>query len=125
MNSREKGKRVERQFRDLLREHGFNAYRGQQFCGIAGNGDIICKALPIHWEVKGVEKLNVYKAWEQAERDAAGESDVTASIPVVSHKKNGTDFFVTLKAGTFLEILRRSDLVEGNYIGNTSGNTEP
>ena len=109
MNANAKGKRVERQFRDLLREHGFNAHRGQQFCGISGNGDIICKALPIHWEVKGVQNLNVYKAYEQAERDA-----VNPSIPVVSHKKNGTEFYSTLKAKHLLYILQHSDLVKGN-----------
>lgn len=117
INSRAKGSRVERQFRDLLREHGFNAHRGQQFCGLNGNSDVVCKALPIHWEVKGVQSLNVHKAWEQANRDSTGETDIGRSIPVVAHKKNGTDFFVTLKADSFLEILRRSDLVEGTNGG--------
>lgn len=33
MNSRNKGKRGEREFAALLREHGFDARRGQQFAG--------------------------------------------------------------------------------------------
>lgn len=33
MNSRQKGKVGEREFASLLREHGFDARRGQQFSG--------------------------------------------------------------------------------------------
>jgi hypothetical protein len=61
MNSRQKGKRVERLWRDQLREAGFlKAFRGQQYCGSAGNADVVCPELPtIHFEVKGVQNLNV------------------------------------------------------------------
>ena len=116
MNSRVKGCRGEREFRDVLREHGYtHARRGQQFCGINGDGDIVCSDLPgLHFEVKRVEKLNLYDSVNQAKRDAAGESDISARIPVVAHKKNHSEWLAILPMDTFLELLRRTDLVEGN-----------
>lgn len=74
MNSREKGKRGERQWRDVLRAHGYMARRGQQFAGSPDSPDVVCDELKwAHFEVKNVEHLNVYDGMEQAERDAMGE----------------------------------------------------
>ena len=71
MNSREKGKRGERQWRDELRANGYSARRGQQFSGSAESPDVVCESLPwIHFEVKHTERLNIYEAMEQAVRDA-------------------------------------------------------
>jgi hypothetical protein len=41
VNSRTKGKRGEREFASLLREHGFDARRGQQFCGGEDNREFL------------------------------------------------------------------------------------
>ena len=79
MNSRNKGKRGERQWRDELRSHGYQARRGQQFSGSPDSPDVVCDGLPwIHFEVKAVERLNIEQAMEQARRDArrAGKSEV-------------------------------------------------
>src|SRR5512137_3064629 len=79
MNSREKGKRGERQWRDELRAHGYAARRGQQFAGSPESPDVICDDLDwAHFEVKLVERLNVYDAMEQARHDArrVGKSEV-------------------------------------------------
>jgi Holliday junction resolvase len=46
MNSREKGKRGERQWRDELRAQGFAARRGQQFSGSPDSPDVVCDDLP-------------------------------------------------------------------------------
>ena len=60
VNSRRKGARGERQWRDELRANGYCARRGQQFCGSAESPDVICDSLPwIHFEVKAVERLNI------------------------------------------------------------------
>ena len=76
MNSREKGKRGERQWRDELRANGYEARRGQQFCGSAESPDVVCDALAwIHFEVKAVERLNIEEAMEQARRDASAKSE--------------------------------------------------
>ena len=110
--SRDKGKRGERQWRDMLREFGFlKAYRSQQFRGKApdgSSGDVQCPELPsIHWEVKNVERLNLWAAMAQVLADRP-----EGKIPVVAHTKNNHGFLVTLPAEDFLNILRRSDLVQ-------------
>ena len=70
MNSREKGKRGERQWRDELRPNGYAAWRGQQFSGSAESPDVVCPALRwIHFEVKAVERLNIEEAMRQARAD--------------------------------------------------------
>jgi hypothetical protein len=73
MNSRDKGKRGERQWRDELRANGYMARRGQQFSGSPDSPDVVCDQLRwIHFEVKAVERLNIEDAMEQARRDAQG-----------------------------------------------------
>ena len=121
--SRDKGARGERLWRDVLRAAGFDpatTYRGRQFSGMSPDGvspDVVCRELPtLHWEVKNVERLNLRDAYAQAVRDA-GEG----KTPIVAHKKNNANFLVTLSAEDFLEIVRRSDLIEGG--SNASGDT--
>lgn len=38
---RERGKRGERELAKILREYGYDTKRGQQYCGAAGNADVI------------------------------------------------------------------------------------
>ena len=106
MNSRAKGCRGEREWRDQLREVGFEARRGQQYAGGAGSPDVICPSLPsIHWEVKRTQAGNPYSWLVQAAGDAGSK------IPVIAHKRNGRPWICILHAPDFLDILRRSDLV--------------
>lgn len=64
-SQREKGKRGERELAGKLRDHGYDCRRGQQFCGISGDADVI--GLPgIHIECKRVERLNLQEAMEQS-----------------------------------------------------------
>jgi Holliday junction resolvase len=101
MNSREKGKRGERQWRDELRAAGYAARRGQQFSGSPDSPDVVCDALPwAHFEVKAVERLNIEDAMEQARRDCDGK------VPVVAHKRNHRRWLVTMEAETFFKLLR-------------------
>ncbi|MEG2651006.1 MAG: hypothetical protein RSA63_09055, partial [Eubacterium sp.] len=61
VNSRQKGARYERELAAAFRAHGFDARRGQQYCGANGDADVV--GLPgIHVEAKRVEKLNLYDA---------------------------------------------------------------
>jgi Holliday junction resolvase len=114
MNSREKGKRGERQWRDELRANGYDARRGQQFSGSAESPDVVCDELHwIHFEVKAVERLNVQDAMDQARRDAGGK------IPVVAHKRNFRDWLVTMTAEVFFRFLR------GDFTGANEGNGGP
>jgi hypothetical protein len=73
MNSRNKGKVGEREFAALLREHGFDARRGQQFSGSPDSPDVVSDALAwLHVEVKRVQNLKLTDACVQAEGDCGG-----------------------------------------------------
>ena len=101
MNSREKGKRGERQWRDELRANGYAARRGQQFAGSPESPDVVCDGLPwIHFEVKAVERLRIHDAMDQAARDSGQR------VPVVVHKRNFRLWLVTMEAETFFRFLR-------------------
>ena len=101
MNSREKGKRGERQWRDELRSEGYAARRGQQFSGSPDSPDVISSDLPwIHFEVKAVERLNIEDAMDQARSDCAHK------VPVVAHRRSFRPWLVTIRAEDFFKFLR-------------------
>jgi Holliday junction resolvase len=101
MNSKQKGARGERLWRDQLREAGFTARRGQQFAGGTDSPDVICEDLAgLHFEVKFVESLNLGNAVAQAERDAGKKRWA------VAHKRSRTPWLVTVSAETFFALLR-------------------
>jgi Holliday junction resolvase len=106
MNSRDKGKRGEREFRDVLLEAGYcKAHRGQQYHGGTDSPDVNCPELPeIHWEVKRTEKSKPLDWLIQAAADCRGKK------PVVAWKRNNCHWIAILPMSDFLEILRRSDL---------------
>ena len=112
MNSREKGKRGERQWRDELRANGYGARRGQQFAGSAESPDVVCDSLPwFHFEVKAVERLNIEEAMDQARRDCelrigVGTWRVVLKVPILAHKRNFRRWLVTMEASTFFRLLR-------------------
>lgn len=99
MNSREKGKRGERELASKLRQFGFNARRAQQYCGANGDADVV--GLPdVHIECKRVERLNIYDAMDQSKRDANGD------IPVVMHRKNNCEWLVTMTLEDWIDFYR-------------------
>ena len=96
-NSRSKGKRGELELAAILREYGFDARRGQQYCGAAGDADVV--GLPgVHIECKRVERLNIDAAMEQAVRDAR-----PGEMPVVMHRRSRKPWLVTQLLTYFLE----------------------
>lgn len=110
---REKGKRGERLWRDVLRDAGFStAYRTQQFSGKSpcGSADVNCPELPdLHFEVKNVEKLNVWAAYDQAVADAP-----EGKVPVVAITKNNRGFICVVGGEDLMEILSESSLVQSD-----------
>jgi Holliday junction resolvase len=104
INSRSKGQRGERQWRDEIRAAGWRAERGQQRSGSPDSPDVKTD-MPIHFEVKAVESLNVWKAVEQARTDSGGKPWA------VAHTKNRQGWLVTLDAGLFFSLCR--DGIEG------------
>jgi Holliday junction resolvase len=107
VHSLNKGKRAERAFRDILRQEGYTARRGRQYSGNEDAPDVICDELDkvLHFEVKHVEALNIWKAMEQAARDCGSKH------PVVAHKRNNTKWLITMKSDLFFQLLR--DGMEG------------
>jgi len=105
INKREKGKRGERGFRDLLRDHGFAASRGQQFKGAPNSPDVICPELPCHLEVKIGRTHSLDTAFRQAAQQCGD------NMPVVASKRDYADWMVYLRASDFLVIMQHSDLV--------------
>lgn len=91
INSRAKGARAERMFAKLLREYGYEAERGCQHAGGKDSPDVKCNMPGVHWEIKWVEKLNLWDAMAQSKGDA-GEGE----MPLVAHKRNNTEWLVTM-----------------------------
>jgi Holliday junction resolvase len=101
VNSRAKGARAERELANKLKEHGFTARRGQQFCGANGDADVVCAELAsYHIECKMVQNLNVDKAIDQATRDCGDKT------PVVIHRKNNRPWLVTLYLEDWLKLVK-------------------
>jgi Holliday junction resolvase len=128
VNSRAKGARGERLWRDELRANGYEARRGQQFSGSPDSPDVVCEELAwLHFEVKCVERLNIEDAMEQAHKDAVGEgakgnsrgARAPQKIPIVAHKRNHRAWLVTMTAETFFRLLR------GEFNDGARGATRP
>jgi hypothetical protein len=99
INSKQKGARGERLFRDLCREEGYtDAHRTQQYCG--DNGDADVEGLPgIHAEVKFVEKLNLRAAMKQSINDRR-----EGEIPIVAHKTSREPWLITMRAEDWFKL---------------------
>lgn len=92
INSRTKGKRGELELAHALNDLGFSVRRTAQYNGKeTGSLADVVGIEGIHAEVKRVERLNIYDAYEQAKRDARGEG-----IPTVFHRKNRKPWLVTM-----------------------------
>ena len=108
MNSREKGKRGEREWASVCREHGWDVRRTVQYCGNTGDASD-CVGLPgIHQEVKRVERLDIHGAMAQAIRDATKSGDV----PIVAHRKNNCPWLVTMRVDDWFALYNNSDWPE-------------
>ncbi len=102
INSRQKGAAGERELSRKLKEYGYEARRGQQYCGSNGDADVV--GLPgVHIECKRVEKLNIDAALQQAIHDASDQE-----IPAVFHRKNRTDWKVTIRLEDFMKLYKDS-----------------
>jgi hypothetical protein len=117
---RRKGAAAEREWAAYCRDHYLLAHsrRTAQRMGAPDSNDVVS------WpgtfcEVKRVEKLNIEDAVKQAEADCVGGAwvgelngvavslPVRTAIPYVAHRRNRTDWLVTLRAADLLEFCRR------------------
>lgn len=100
INSRAKGARAERALAKTLREHGYECRRGQQYCGANGDADVV--GLPgIYIECKHVQALNIHNAMDKAKQDSQEDA-----LPAVFHKKNNTEWLVTMPLTDWIELYR-------------------
>lgn len=113
INSRAKGAAGERELANYLTDAGWPAHRGQQFAGGTDSPDVVCGDLTritgAHIEVKRVEALDLFKAYEQAVRDAG-----PGRRPMVFHRRNpkkpgqpARPWLVILSLDDFLELAGR------------------
>lgn len=108
VNSRDKGARGERQWRDEIRAAGWNAERGQQRSGSPDSPDVkhdmpYFNGKELHFEVKRTERFQMYAALEQATGDCS-----SLDMPVVAHKKNGKRWVVCMYADDFFDLVREA-----------------
>ena len=99
-NSNARGKRGEREIVNILKDYGLTARRTAQYCGKSGDAaDVAVEELKgVHWEVKYVEKLNIWDAIDQAVRDCGERT------PIVAHRKNGKPWVVTMFLEDYLRL---------------------
>ena len=104
VNSRQKGVRAEREFANLLKQHGFDARRGQQYSGIEGE-DVV--GLPgFHIEVKRRENVSLEDSIKQARAEAKDIDPDKDKIPIVAHRKNRGRWRVTMDAEDWIKLIK-------------------
>ena len=104
VNSRNKGAAYERELAKEFRFYGYEARRGQQYCGANGDADVI--GLPhIHIEAKRVEKLNLTNAMSQSKADAR-----EGEFPVVIHRKSNEKSLVIMELKDWIELYRAYEM---------------
>ena len=104
--SKAKGRRLQNLLRDLLREK-FPQLEDDDIksatMGIGGEDIVLSprarKEIPYSFECKNVERLQFWKAVEQAEDNSNG------SIPVIVVKKNGKTPFVAMPLDNWLDLI--------------------
>ena len=103
MNYKRKGNGGERELAAILRDAGIEASRNDQmFIGGKGNPDVSAEiwGIPLHIEVKRVERLNVPEAVKQAVRDAENNA-----LPVVAHRRNREQWLITMPLANVLDLI--------------------
>lgn len=114
INSNSKGKRGERELVRVLRGYGYTEVRrSQQYAGNTGEAADLIGLPGIHIEVKRTERLNVYDAIEQAERDTSG------GIPTVFHRRNEKEWIVIQRLSDWVDLYSETDLPDKQKTGGT------
>lgn len=103
VNSRAKGGSGERELSREIDHAGISrdCERTAQRCGKGGTADV--RGIEgVHIECKRVEALNIWKAMEQAKRDAAN-----GDIPSVWFRRNRDEWYVVVPLRLLVEFCRR------------------
>lgn len=102
MNSKRKGSAGERELCALLQQTGLAYRNDQRYVGGVDNPDIALQAngQTFHVECKRTEKLSLYEAYEQAERDANGHA-----VPVVMHRRSRKPWLCVMRLEDWLNLV--------------------
>lgn len=110
MNVYEKGRKGEEELCQFLSDYGISARRNCQHIRKGGrcNPDVTAGGAlsQLHVETKAVEKLNVYRAYRQAHRDADG----SGLYPCVVHRRSCEQWMVTLSLNDLIKILNNTEV---------------
>jgi hypothetical protein len=99
VNSRAKGKRAELALAQILSPYWPDVCRNlDQFT--KDKRDLL-NCAGVHWQVKHVESLNIWRALDQAITEAA-----STDIPVVAFKRNRSPWFAALELDELIPLLR-------------------
>jgi len=111
MNSQAKGKRFERDFCKMLNRYfGTNVRRTPNSGGLSIKGDVLDLTGPLaewHFECKNQERLNFYKAIEQAKRDCPGRKKW-----LVAFTRNNEDTYVILDVNDWMALVEKAARVD-------------
>ena len=107
VNSNAKGKVGERDWAEYLRGQGYEARRGQQFCGSPDSPDVVSSVPGVHWEVKRTQRLQAYPFMDQAENEKA--ENETA---IVAYRSNNKRWLCILSADDLMKLIKAAKPTE-------------
>ena len=120
IDSREKGKRFERELARRFREYGYeDARRTAQYCGKTGDASDVLGLPGIHVEAKHCEKMTLYDWMAQAKHDA--HENGKGLLPAVFHKRNNHAILVTMELPDFMQIYREFEVNKALEEGENNG----
>lgn len=105
INSKEKGKRMEREIAADLREYGYDTRRTNQYCGNTGDASDVVGLPGIHIECKHQEQFRIYDWMAQAIRDSKGKK-----LPTVFFRKNNAETLVCMRLADWMTLYNDTDI---------------
>ena len=102
IKSQRKGRSGELELVRILNGYGIDAQPGKPV-SYGATPDVV-NVPGVHPEVKRVERLNIHEAMNQAVRDSQKFGD---GIPTVFHRRNRTDWLVTMTLTDWIRIYKR------------------
>ena len=110
MNSKEKGKRYERELAAQIKAFGYDARRTAQYCGNTGEAADVIGLNGIHIEAKHQERIQIYDWMSQAINDSAK----SGNKPAVFFRKNHCETLVCMRLNDWMDLYREWEAGNGN-----------
>ncbi len=117
VNQKQKGKRGELEAVAFLKDHGYEARRGQQYGGGGDTPDVLHTIPGVHLEVKRRERFRIYDSMEQAQSDAQD-----GEMPAVMYRANRKPWLIVMDAEDWLKLIDKAlgnEVVDSTDWGET------